>query len=832
MKLMKIAVRRIIREEKGQALVLVLILLVVGGLIIAPLLEFMGTGLKVGKDVYENKMYQTYAADAGVEDGLWQIKHDGLAGFDGYDEYDYSSQWPYSLNESVNGYGVNVTIKNVWIPKDIPDPNNPDAVPDSVTAQQIIELGKLMITGGPSLAEESTYEIKISYAWNCSLDLLLDVNTIGIWLPPGFEYVVGSSDLEKATGEPYYSVPEVDPYKGGYAVVWNFSAVRLTNFLDDPEHPPSPMVITLTFQYTGPEGQSPDNAVSWINTSGVTSITYTWDADVKIYKILSVAGDCEVEAYAAKIEVRKLGAAISGDYHAIGNTLMTSSGSPYYPYYRNILYKESSATVEEGDIPSNAVIEAAWLYWSGWIDGAEQGPWPPDDCHDFNDWDMTPTTHWTIYSWAMDKEFQCYGGGSDEDRTLTMHISGDPDHCLDLSPYSEATVSWSQRESEWPWYEELEWYDCLKYAFSGDGGESWSENFTAFCDDNPSSSFSIPIPDEYLTDSFKMRFFLDFDEPNEYVYIDDITITVPSEGSSVEDTKVNRVRFGPTGNITVITTNQWQVEPTPDAGVAIGATGGENSWCYSCFYDATDIVKAALDLDTDSTFILGHVLEGSEYSLYGGGSTDYPLATPALSTAGQYMWTYAGWSLLIIYSSPETEGHQLYLFDDLRYVAVHTTLDFALSGFLVPDPVEDEEYSARITCFVGDGDENFPGDFIALLDAEPSVPSDQIPDKYKLWDGITVTSTRAPSGLWFSNPYDNVWNSQSPGLAANGVDIDTFQVTWISALLEPGDTAAWVVLGNASPYSGDAELIMLVYIIISFRSSTTSGGSISYLIRG
>jgi hypothetical protein len=816
---MKIAVRRLIREERGQVLILVLVLLVVGGLVIAPLLDLMGTGLKVGKEVYEDKMYQTYAADAGVEDGLWQIKHDGLAGFVGYDEYDYSSQWQYSLNESVNGYGVNVTIKNVWIPKDIP-------APDAVTARQIIELSKLIITGGPSVAAESTYEIKISYHWDCGEDLLLEVNTIGIWLPPGFEYVVGSSDLEKAGGEPYYSVPVIDPYKGGYAVVWDFASVRLEDF---PGTGGAPMIKSFTFEYTGPEGQSPDNAVSWIDTSGVTGITYTWDADVKIYQILSsVAGDCEVEAYAAKIEVRKLGAAISGDYNAIGNTLMTCTSS-YCPYYRNRLYKESSATVAPGDIPSNAVIEAAWLYWSGWIESAEpQGPWPPESCNNMDDW--IPGDHWTIWSWYGDKEFLGQGGGSDEDRTLTMHVNDNPTHCLDLSPYSgqEVTVSWLQREWEWGYGyppPQLESYDCLKYAFSGDGGTSWSEDFTAFCDDDPSSSFSIPIPDEYLTDSFKMRFFLDFDETNEYVYIDDITISVPSQGSSVEDAKVNRVRFGTTGNMTEITTNEWQVEPTPDAV--------EDSWCYSCFYDATDIVTAALDPDTKSgTFTLGHVLEGSGYTLYPSGTTDYPLATPASSTAMKYQWTYAGWSLIIIYSSPETQGHQLYLFDTLRYVAVHTTLDFALSGFLVPDPVGGESYSARITCFVGDGDEHYPCEFIALLDAEPSVPSNEIPDAYKLWDGITVPSTRAPSGLWFSNPYDNVWNSQSPGLAANGVDIDTFQVTWSSGLLEPGDTAAWVVLGNASPYSSDAELIVLVYIIISFRSETTSGGSISYLIKG
>ena len=70
---MKIAVKRFIRDEKGQTMVLALILLVVGGLIIAPLLAYMSTGLIAG-EVYERRTAELYAADAGVEDAFWQLK--------------------------------------------------------------------------------------------------------------------------------------------------------------------------------------------------------------------------------------------------------------------------------------------------------------------------------------------------------------------------------------------------------------------------------------------------------------------------------------------------------------------------------------------------------------------------------------------------------------------------------------------------------------------------------------------------------------------------------------------------------------------------------------
>jgi len=58
---MKIAVRRLIRDEKGAALVLVLILLLISGLIIGPLLSYMGTGLITG-EVYEGRTHELYAA--------------------------------------------------------------------------------------------------------------------------------------------------------------------------------------------------------------------------------------------------------------------------------------------------------------------------------------------------------------------------------------------------------------------------------------------------------------------------------------------------------------------------------------------------------------------------------------------------------------------------------------------------------------------------------------------------------------------------------------------------------------------------------------------------
>jgi hypothetical protein len=107
---MKTSVRRAIRDEKGAALALALVLLVVGGLILTPLLGLMSTGLMAGQ-VYERKTDELYAADAGVEDAVWQIQtqvpevgrlYCGAG----------NHTWSYNISD-VNGKEIAVTLEYV-----------------------------------------------------------------------------------------------------------------------------------------------------------------------------------------------------------------------------------------------------------------------------------------------------------------------------------------------------------------------------------------------------------------------------------------------------------------------------------------------------------------------------------------------------------------------------------------------------------------------------------------------------------------------------------------------------------------------------------------------
>jgi len=101
---MKIAMKRLIRDEKGAAMFLVLILLLIGGLIATPLLAHMGSGIIAG-EVYEKRTAELYAADAGVEDAIWKIQHRVDVPSGGCNDTSRS----YNISD-VNGKSVHVTI--------------------------------------------------------------------------------------------------------------------------------------------------------------------------------------------------------------------------------------------------------------------------------------------------------------------------------------------------------------------------------------------------------------------------------------------------------------------------------------------------------------------------------------------------------------------------------------------------------------------------------------------------------------------------------------------------------------------------------------------------
>jgi len=753
-----------LREESGQALVAVLVLLMIGSLTLPPALSHIGTALKTGQ-IYESKTDELYAADSGIEDAIWQIKYDRLEVLfqdPDYDIYDFGTTWSYNLEEPINGLIPEVTLQNVWIPKDV-TPLSP------AESRDLIESNKLIISG--TAPGESSYKIKISFYPGAGEEDDLMVKSIGIWLPLGYTYLTGSSNLEADPLDDYYSVPTVEDYAGGQAVVWEFTSVPFTDFPGvDPQD--IPMTTDITFEFTSTQPGVSPVAISWMTTSGVSDVPISWDIDTRIYKIISAAGDTEIEAYSAKCELRKMGAAIAGDYRAVGNSLMRDTIPDSYDI-RDELLTESDAEIN--DIPSNADVVAAYLYWSGWFaEGTAQTIWE-DNCADFGAW--ISGSCWNI----NDSHFRShYSSGAEDTRYLTMKNS------LDLSSYTTGTVkvSWDQWEEG-----SLESSDALRFQFSGDGGDNWSNMITAFSNDIGSTPqyFSYTVPDEYLTDDFKFRFYLQyFGGDGEYCHVDNFAV---AEMIFTADTSV------------IFKINGDQVyldgEGDPQTGdeeiTASGWSALENEpgeYSYACYLDVSRLVKEFSDLGDDDNHT---------------GNGEYTVGGVDADTGDQ--WSYAGWSLIIIYSSPETAGHQLYLYDDFVYSGMDQNVDFdgdgepggTITGFIVPEPIAGEENAASLTCFVGEGDNVWTG------------------------DSLSFNGTQLSDG---EGSVTNVWDSQSVGMSEDGVDIDTFYVTWASGLLEPGDSTAQLDMAT------EDDSWNLIYIILSLRSETVTGGTVHYVIHG
>ncbi|MFC2001954.1 hypothetical protein ACFLUZ_05600 [Chloroflexota bacterium] len=769
-KKVKASIAKHLREESGQALIAVLALLMIGSLTLPPMLSHIGTALKTGQ-VYESDTDELYAADSGIEDAIWQIRYDRLEVLlsdPEYDSYDFGTAWTYILSEPINDLPVDITIQNVWIPKDV-TPLSPSE------ARDIIESNKLMVAG--TAPGGSTYQIKLSFYPDAGEEGDLMVESLGIWLPLGYTYVTDSSNLEDDQYADYYSVPTVEDYNGGQAVVWEYESVPFTSFpgvnIEDV-----PMTTDITFGYTPSQPGVSPVAIAWMVTSGVSDVPISWDVDTRIYKITSIAGGTEVEAYSAKCELRKMGAAIAGDYRAVGNSLMIDN--PGYPYdIRDELLDESDAEVT--DISSNAEVIAAYLYWSGWF--AEGTPQPvfEDGCSDFGDW--ISGSAWSINSGHFRSH---YSSGAEDTRYLTMKNS------LDLSSYASGTI-----EVSWDHWEEdsLESGDALRFQFSDDGGDNWSDMITAFSNDIGSTPeyFSYTVPDEYLTNDFKFRFYLQgFGDDDEYCHVDNFAISEEiftadeSVIFKINDTQVYLDAQGdPQQGAQPLTAGSAQTFRNP-------WQSGYAGFSYACKRDVTKLVKAYSDLGS-----------GENHT----GNGEYTVGDVQADT-GHHL-SYAGWSLIIVYSSPETAGHHLYLYDDFAFNPGNgTNLDFdddsepggSIEGFFIPEPPEDlEQYpnAAKLTVFVGEGDDWFSGDYLSFNDTNLS-------------DGFST---------------NNVWNGSSIGMSYDGVDIDTFYITWASGLLEPDDTTAQLDLPSEEAWN-------LVYIILSLRSETVTGSTTHYVIHG
>ncbi len=781
--------------QKGQALVLAVIFLALGSMLTVSILNFARNGT-VTSAVYAKKTKEIYAADAGARDAAWQIKYDYLdtvlTNPRAFSRYDFNTHWTYLLVDNINDISTNVTIDNLWIPRG-------ESVPNLSQAQNITQSGKLLIT---SYNATSTYTIKASYLRQGSENIT--VQRLGIWLPAGYRYTANSSNLGALPGN-----TTTVAHAGGQAIIWNFNNKDITSF---PGVNPTSSVwaTTITFNITSANASIAPDALAWIATN-VTDIPVAWDANINIYKITSRAGTTTVNTYIAKTQARTLSAGISGDFRAIGNSLMRDVDGADGKY-REVLDASSNATIGvayNNSIPADATVMLALLYWSGWRSDT--------DLIGFNETcgSSSLTNNWTVAvagTWTYNSSGNFRGGynatWNGSARYLTLKTG------RDATRYGTGSnVTWTMSKGG-----NLNSSDNLTFSFSADNGTSWSPNYTAFAGNFTGTvTFNYTIPSQYLTNGFKIRFLLSgFNATGKYVYLDNIAVRKAIVDQSVSF-KIDGVPvwFAANGTAMNGTAGAQDVVATSSN---IDATSG--GYSYVCKKDVTDLIK------NFTANLTGINHPGN--ALYTVGGVAASPAGPGFPTppVNAYQLAYAGWSLIVVYTSGDTKGNSLYLYDPFLHspdAMGDAGIDFdfdgqpggTITGFLVPTPVAGEEMgdAAKLTVFIGEGDYAYGGDIGGNYDY---LTFNGTP----LWDGITINGTYANNN---ASPY-NVWNGKSLGMTADGVDIDTFHITWASHLLNTGATSARIVMPS------NQDQFNLIYIIIAFRSDTKSGGNLVYEI--
>ena len=188
--------KQLIGSEKGQALPVVLALLVLGGLTIASTLGYATTSLNSSRIIRED-VKGVYAADAGVEDTLWLLAK-GLSP-------------PAQLTENINEMAI--------------------AIETEESGNYTLYLGEFIMPAGHCDfldvdremawdADTQTYNYTITVTWQPSAaGEVIHLQEVGARLPMGYSYVDGSA----ANFAGNFSTDEPDETRdsvGAYLLNW------------------------------------------------------------------------------------------------------------------------------------------------------------------------------------------------------------------------------------------------------------------------------------------------------------------------------------------------------------------------------------------------------------------------------------------------------------------------------------------------------------------------------------------------------------------------------------------------------------------------------------
>jgi hypothetical protein len=652
-------------------------------------------------------------------------------------------------------------------------------------------------------------------------------------------------------------------YRGGIALEWNIDPV--VNFTSLQTLAPAgegdwqpgaefPFRRTLTFRLS--PAQSPKGIFAWIRTTNLSASLF-WDGGSATYKITATATDpstgtqTSLESYVGTSKLTDRITQVYGDAIAIGNSLMIDDGGS--AFIRETPLAESSASVPADAIPDDAEMEVAYLYWSGWqsepddissIVDSEGNILDQEDFEDLvdevNEADFTidfegageityPVTAEKVQvlnngcGWSF-SSFKDVTSLFNFEQTATITLVAGTD--IDTESVIITNTDW--------W-----WSDPLNVeitVLSGpDGGYVTvdGEAIDVGDDEDFSIADSAELTSGGVDGTYTVRIEVtgwDYGEVDGTAIDGDWWTPTPDSIDVTLTTTVTTIP--PLATITKVSSSSAEVDITnvtpnepPDSANNITADDdpvlpGETKSYGPYFTDTPHEIEGVAD---DRQYQVTITCTSGTIVVTNGANT-FPLSAGPIESipedytvgnvnadpgdegdlnAGQ--WAYAGWSLIMIYSdpSPDAEPHRVFLYDKFLHAPISSTHYFTLSGFQSPADSE----GSFLTCFVGEGDWNYEDDFIEFRAEHDSGIN---------WN--TSNHVKGPLNLENSeSPWDNVWNGQSPGfegLAHNGIDIDTFD---ISDRLEAGDTSADIRIKTW-------ELENLVYIFVSVPSVASGEG--------
>ena len=249
--------KRLRDSERGQALIIVLALLAIGGLTIAVSLNYATTNLK-GSRIVEEKMDGVYAAGAGVEYVLWALKQ----GWSVPEGGTTSNVTPENINQMAVGIetqnkGTRTLILTGWSPLS-PGQTHPDYV----------GISKAVTWNGTAQA----YNYTVTLTWNVqSGSPVVRVEELGIRIPAGFSYKSSPAPSGMST-----SAPAID----GGIFTWSWSGSGRPTLAQNPG------TLTQTFYITG-SGDT-GGSYAWIET-GRADIGTVGEMTGTLYKITATA---------------------------------------------------------------------------------------------------------------------------------------------------------------------------------------------------------------------------------------------------------------------------------------------------------------------------------------------------------------------------------------------------------------------------------------------------------------------------------------------------------------------------------------------------------------